>query len=85
METEIITTIQETFHMKTGAISLKTPLEEIATDSMDIIELIAVLSNKYKLSLQPGDMNNIKTIGDIVTFIMKQKGSDVTTGSLSSF
>ena len=50
-------------------------LDEIIINSMDVIELIAVLSNKYKIKVEPKEMNNIKTVGDLINYIEKNKGN----------
>ncbi len=84
MKEDIISTIRET--LSSGKkISEATPIEEITKGSMDIVELVAVLKNKYNLSIQPSEMNHIKTVGDIVQYVQTHKDSGISKSPLESF
>ncbi len=85
MKDEIIETIRTTLYKKPNQVSYSTLLEEIAKDSMDIVELIAVLSDKYKVSIEPSKMNHIKTVGDIVDYVIQNKGSGKNKPPIESF
>mgnify|MGYP001618357659 CR=1 FL=1 len=84
MKEDIISTIRETLSSGKN-ISEATPIEEIAKGSMDIVELVAVLKNKYNLSIQPSEMNHIKTVGDIVKYVQTHKDSGISKSPLESF
>ena len=75
MKEEIIVTIRDIFYLKPEQIKKSTPLEEVAKDSMDIVELVAVLSDKYNVAIEPSKMNSIKTVGDIVEYVIKNKNT----------
>ena len=75
MKSEIIKIIGELLYLGKKKIDEKTILDEIIVNSMDVIELIAVLSNKYKIKVEPKEMNNIKTVGDLINYIEKNKGN----------
>ncbi len=85
MKEEIIETIRNTFYLKPEQIKDTTLLEEIAKDSMDIVELVAVLSDKYKVAIEPSKMNRIKTVGDIVEYVIKNKDTRTGNTPLESF
>ncbi len=75
MKEEIIKIITETLYLGSKKIDENTVLDKIIVNSMDVIELIAVLSSKYKIKVEPKEMNNIKTVGDLVKYIEKNKGN----------
>lgn len=77
MKEAIIDTIRETLVLKKDQIADTTLIEDVVRDSMDIVELIAVLSNKYKVTINPSEMNHIKTVGDIVQYVLDHQGSKV--------
>jgi acyl carrier protein len=85
MKKEIIETIRTTLYLKPDQINEQTPLEKIAKDSMDIVELVAVLSDKYSVAIEPSKMNHIKTIGDVVEYVLRNKGSKSSRASIESF
>jgi len=75
MKSEIIEIIREILCLGSKKIDEKTVLDEIIINSMDVIELIAVLSNNYKINVDPREMNDIKTVGDLINYIDKNKNS----------
>ena len=85
MNNEILETIREVFPSKKGEITESTPVEKIAKDSMEIVELVAVLRNKYDLSIQPAEMNRIKTIGDVIKYVESHKGMAKGKSPFDSF
>lgn len=85
MKEDIINIIREILYVKEGRINEKTILEEVIKDSMQVIELIAVLSNKYKLSIDPQEMDKIKTLGDLINYVNKKKNSRKNGEPLDSF
>jgi acyl carrier protein len=81
IEQEILRIIQESFPIKKDDITLDTPLETVIRDSMDFIELVAILSAKYKLSPDPKKLNKIITIRDIAKYILsKEPKNDLAPG-----
>jgi acyl carrier protein len=85
MKEEIIETIRDTFYLKPEQVKDSTPLEEIAQNSMDIVELVAVLSDKYKVAIEPSKMSRIQTVGDIVEYVIQNKGTRTGNTPLESF
>jgi acyl carrier protein len=85
MKEEIIETIRNTFYLKLERVTDTTLFEEIAKDSMDIVELVAVLSDEYKVAIEPSKMNHIKTVGDIVEYVIQNKGTRTGNTPMESF
>ncbi len=73
MKSEIIKIIREILYLGKKKIDEQTILEELIVNSMDVIELIAVLSSKYKIKVDPKKMNNIKTVGNLIEYVEKNK------------
>lgn len=43
--------------------------EELGADSLDIVELIIALSNHFVINVRDAEVQKIRTVGDIVTYI----------------
>lgn len=52
---------------------------------MDVIELVAILGDKYNLVIEPNKMNHIKTVGDIVEYVLQSKDNKNQRSSIESF
>lgn len=85
MKQDIIETIRAALSVKKSQISESTKIQKLAQDSIDVIGLIAALSSKYKIAIKPKEMNNIKTVGDIVDYVIKNQGSAKAKSSLETF
>lgn len=85
MKDEIIETIRTTLSLTPSEVNEATPLEQVARDSMDIVELVAVLGDRYKVAIEPAKMNHIKTVGDIVAYVIANKGSALGKQPLESY
>lgn len=85
MKDQIIETIRQTLALKPDQISESTPLKDIAKDSMDVVELIAVLSATYKIRVEPAQLQQVQTVGDIVAYVLRYKHSVQATDPLQTF
>jgi len=85
MKHDILETIRGALSVKKNQISESTEIKKIAKDSIDVIGLIAALSTKYHLAIRSKEMNNIKTVGDIVDYVIKNKGNTKKQGSLETY
>lgn len=50
-------------------LTMETTFEDIDADSLDIVELVMALEEEYDLEISDQEIENIKTIGDIVKYI----------------
>lgn len=46
-------------------------IEDLKADSLDVVELIMDLEQKYSIEIPDDELPNIKTVGDIVAFIAR--------------
>ena len=74
MSDDLIETIRETLSIKEGEISLRTPISKIIRDSIDMVELVAVLSDRYQIAIDPDELRRIKTVGDIARYVEVHRG-----------
>ncbi len=74
MSEDLIETIRETLSIKEGEISLRTPIGKVIRDSIDMVELVAVLSDRYQIAIDPDELRRIKTVGDIARYVEAHRG-----------
>ena len=74
MSDDLLETIRETLSIKEGEISLRTPINKIIRDSIDMVELVAVLSDRYQIAIDPDELGRIKTVGDIARYVDAHRG-----------
>lgn len=66
--------IAHDFHVKAESITLATRLrEDLNVDSLDAVELIMTLEDKFGISIADSDATALKTVGDIVKYIEAKK------------
>ena len=83
MNSEILEDIKETLGLT--ELREEDKVEDVVNDSIDIIELIAVLSNKYKIDVQADDLRDIVTIADIGDYVKKKQGTRSSDIPLDKF
>jgi len=53
-------------------LTMETSFEDIDADSLDIVELVMALEEEFDLEISDQEIENIKTVGDIIKFIESQ-------------
>jgi acyl carrier protein len=48
--------------------------DDLGADSLDAVELIIALEERYELAIESEDAESLKTVGDIVELIDRLKG-----------
>jgi len=48
-------------------------IKDLGADSLDIVEIVMSLENKYNISFSDDELNKIKKVSDIITVIEKRK------------
>lgn len=47
--------------------------DDLGADSLDLVDLVMELENEFDTEIPDEDIQNIKTVGDIVAYIEKMK------------
>ena len=50
-------------------LTMETTFEEIDADSLDIVELVMTLEEEFDLEISDEEIENIKSVGDVVKYI----------------
>lgn len=62
--------ISEQFGVDKSGISLNTSfVEDLNADSLDVVEFIMALEEEFDIQINDEDVENIKTVGDVVNYI----------------
>jgi acyl carrier protein len=81
----VIETIRETFPFGGGQITESTPLEEFIRDSMDAVELVAVLSSEYGIRVDPSELGGVRTVADVIGYVERRAGTPRSQHPLDAF
>lgn len=84
MNDEVMDVISEELMAPRDSLRSETRLDSIATDSIDIVSLIAALDTRFQLAIRPSDLERVTTIGDLVRLIEERAGSE-RSGTPESF
>jgi len=67
---EVKSVIADVMKIDTADVKLETRfIEDLKADSMDQFFLIDGFSEKFKLTISDEDARNIRTVGDVVTYV----------------
>ena len=50
--------------------------EDLGVDSLDVVDLIVIISEEFDIEIPDEVVENIKTVGDIVAYIDSQQQAD---------
>ena len=69
VEEKVKAIVSEHLELAVDSLTIETTFEEIDADSLDIVELVMALEEEFDLEISDQEIEEIKTIGDIVSFI----------------
>lgn len=62
--------LSEQLDAETDSITLATDLvDDLGADSLDIVDLVMTLEDEFDLEILDEDVENVKTVGDIVKYL----------------
>jgi acyl carrier protein len=61
--------ISDQLEVAVDKLTLETTFEDIDADSLDIVELVMALEEEFDLEISDQEIENIKTVGDVVRYI----------------
>ena len=74
MEEKIINLIADKLGKKKESKKMDSHLvEDLGADSLDVVELVMALEEKFDINVPDEDAEKISTVGDIVAYIEKAK------------
>lgn len=73
VEEQVFQKISETLGIDKSTLNSETTFSEIGADSLDMVEFSMDLEDSFKINMTQDDIANIKTIGQAVAFIVKNK------------
>ena len=74
MQEKIIKLVAEKLNKKVEDIKLDSRLvEDLGADSLDVVELIMTFEDEFGISLPDEEVEKMKTIKDVITYIEKIK------------
>ncbi len=50
-------------------VAMEVSFEELDADSLDIVELVMAIEEEFNLEISDEEVENIKTVGDVVRYI----------------
>jgi acyl carrier protein len=59
----------EQFGAEPTALRRDATLEELDVDSLDLVELAQVIEDEYKVEVTSQDVQNVKTVGDVIDLV----------------
>ncbi len=67
--------LMEQLNLKEDKIKLESRIvEDLGADSLDVVELLMTMEDKFNVSVSDEEAVNLKTVNDIVTLITKKQG-----------
>jgi len=64
--------ISDQLEVAVEKLSMETTFEDIDADSLDIVELVMALEEEFDLEISDQEIENIKTVGDVIKYIESQ-------------
>jgi len=72
VETKVKDIIADQLEVAVDKLTAETTFEDIDADSLDIVELVMALEEEFDLEISDQEIENIKTVGDVVKYIESQ-------------
>jgi acyl carrier protein len=73
MRDEIIETVRRCLHYA-GPLDGTSDITEIVRDSMDLVELVSVVSDRYRVRFDFLEIDNLRTVDDLVAYVETRRG-----------
>lgn len=52
----------------------KSFMDDLGADSLDIVELVMAIEDKFELQIPEDEAENLRTVGDAIAYITSNKG-----------
>jgi len=85
MTAEVIGTIRDALSLRADQVTPDTNLRQILRDSIDAIDLIAALSERYQLEIDTEALTRIQTVADVAAYVERHRGEAGERPALDRF
>ena len=69
---KIVTIIREQLNLDDVEITEDTSFkDDLGVDSLDLLELVMAFEEEYDIELNPEELEDIKTVGDVMEYVKK--------------
>jgi len=82
---DVIETVRSALSLPADRIRADTDLRTILRDSIDAIDLIAALTERYRLRLDTEALNRIRTVADVAAYVEQHCGEAADRPALDRF
>lgn len=66
--------IMEQFNLEEEAVTMEASIQDdLGVDSLDVVDLIVIITEEFDVEIPDEVVDNIKTVGDIVNYIEAQQ------------
>ncbi len=72
IENKVKKIVADQLEVDISKLTKETTFEDIDADSLDIVELVMALEEEFDLEISDQEIENIKTVGDVVKYIESQ-------------
>lgn len=80
IETKVIEIVSEQMGVDKSELSRETSfVNDLNADSLDIVELVMEFEDRFQTSIPDDEAEQIKTIGETVSFIAKARGAGASS------
>ena len=70
IETKVIDTVCEQLSIERDKVKLESSfIEDLGADSLDVVELVMIMEESFKIEIKDSDAEKMKTVGDVVKYI----------------
>ena len=68
--------IAKQFDLDVSSLTLQTDIaKDVAADSLDVVDLVGTLEEEFNLKIPDSEIQNMKTINDIVTYVSQNQSN----------
>ena len=71
---QVMETIRSALPARGDSVTADTPLRVVVRDSIDAVELIAVLTEEYRVRIDLDAFEKIQTLGDVARYVTAHAG-----------
>lgn len=74
MREEVLKVVSDALRVPRHTLTPETRLEKVLRDSIDAVELVALLGERFDIDIEPADLAGIVTLGDIEAYVTQHEG-----------